>query len=109
MACFDPQYSAIAASNRAHAGPCTKAPESQTSDNRGFHFASQLRVFSVYIEHGDRDRWGRSFHGLHGLILNVETTCERRRLVRSAAPVNLKPPECLQPKLGRQIITVLDI
>ena len=71
----------------------------------GVHFAAQLRIFAVYIEHGDRNRFRRRFHGWHDLILNLETTCERQRLVRSPAPVNLKPTECLQPKLCHQIIT----
>ena len=44
-ACFDPQYSAIAASNRAQAGPCTKAPESQTSDNAASTSPTQLARF----------------------------------------------------------------
>ena len=60
-ACSAPQYSAIAASNRAHAGPCTNAPESQTSAIAASTSPLQLRVLAVHIEHGNRDRWGDAF------------------------------------------------
>ena len=58
-ACSAPQYSAIAASNCAHAGPCTNAPDLRNLGHRRVDLAPQPAVLARHVEH----RNGRARRG----------------------------------------------
>src|SRR5688500_12061033 len=77
-ACRTPQYSAIADSKRTQAGPCTNAPDSQTSA-----MAASIRWRSLQFSRDTSSigtLCGRDgdFNVVIGVILGVETSCGRQ-------------------------------
>ena len=72
-ACSVPQYSAIAASNFAHAGPCTNAPDFAHLGHRRVDLRLQALVLARHIEHRNGNRPRRAIlRQLMDLILSRE-------------------------------------